>query len=66
MKIEKRISMDTIPDHRDELRINHNKNDIVARWVFNVHGKKKIKTQLMHIYTQNTRLYIYFNCRENI
>lgn len=30
--------MDTIPDHREELRKNHNKNDVVARWVFGVHG----------------------------
>lgn len=30
---------DTIPDHRDELKKNHNKNDVVARWLFPVHGK---------------------------
>jgi hypothetical protein len=31
--------MDTIPDHSEALRKNHNKNDIVARWLFPVHGK---------------------------
>lgn len=30
---------DGIPDHREELRKNHNKNDVVARWLFPVHGK---------------------------
>jgi hypothetical protein len=30
---------DTIPDHREALRKNHNKNDVVARWIFPVHGR---------------------------
>lgn len=30
---------DTIPDHSEALRKNHNKNDVVARWIFPVHGK---------------------------
>jgi hypothetical protein len=28
-----------IPDHREALKRNHNKNDVVARWLFPVHGK---------------------------
>lgn len=29
----------TIPDHREALKKNHNKNDLVARWVIPVRGK---------------------------
>lgn len=30
---------DTIPNYREELRKNHNKNDVVARWIFPLRGK---------------------------
>jgi hypothetical protein len=30
---------DSIPDYREDLKQNHNKNDVVARWIFPVHGK---------------------------
>lgn len=36
MKMDER---DTIPDHREALKKNRSKNDIVARWTFIVHGK---------------------------
>lgn len=29
----------TIPDHREALKKNHSKNDVVARWVIPVRGK---------------------------
>lgn len=36
MEVDKDVA---IPDHREALKRNHLKNDVVARWIFPIHGK---------------------------